>query len=128
MTAETTQGIRVSIKTRFLGYFSTPETRPFLFAYTIKIENTSDFTVQLLRRHWTIFDSTGDYREVDGEGVIGKQPVLAPGESFQYESRCDLASDIGTMKGSYLMERIVSGERFKIKIPSFTLVHPNRLN
>lgn len=99
-----------------------------VFAYRISIENMNDFTVQLLRRHWFIFDSVGSRREVEGEGVIGEQPVIAPGGTHQYVSGCSLDSDIGKMHGTYLMKRVHDDDNFKVRIPEFQMITPFKLN
>ena len=125
---EVTHGIRISVETRFQSEHSVAEHRHFLFLYRIMIENRSDFTVQLLARHWDIFDSSSEHSEVDGEGVVGEQPVLEPGEVFEYESACSLTTDIGRMRGTYLMERKVDKARFHVNIPEFELSVPQRLN
>lgn len=125
---EVTHGIRISVETKFQADHSVTEHRHFLFLYRIMIENKSEFTVQLLARHWDIFDSSGELSEVDGEGVVGEQPVLEPGESFEYESACSLTTDIGKMRGTYLMERKVGKARFRVNIPEFELIVPQRLN
>ncbi len=128
MTTKVTHGIKISVDTKFQEGHSYPSQRYFLFLYKITIENTSDYTVQLLRRHWDIFDSSGEYRAVDGEGVVGKQPVLEPGQSFTYESACNLATDIGRMSGYYVFQRQVDNSSHKVTIPEFNLVVPERLN
>lgn len=128
MITEVTNGIKVSVTTEYLDSQSRPEMRFFLFAYKIKIENISEHAVQLLRRHWNIFDSHGEYKEVEGEGVVGKQPTILPGESYEYESGCNLDSEIGSMHGTYLMQRKIDGKKFNITIPRFELVVPSRLN
>lgn len=99
-----------------------------MFAYRIDIRNNSEHTVKLLRRHWFISDANGTVREVEGEGVVGRQPVLEPGESHQYMSGCNLKSGVGKMKGTYLMERLANGEHFQVNIPEFTLMVPYRMN
>ncbi len=128
MVAQITHGIKVSVITRLLEDQSNPDLNYFLFAYIIKIENNSEFTVQLLRRKWYIFDSNGDRREVEGEGVVGQQPVIPPGEFYEYESACDLSSEMGSMHGTYLMIREIDKKTFDIKIPRFELIVPRRLN
>ena len=128
MVTEITHGIKVSVTTQYLESHSKPDLRYFLFSYRIIIENTSEYAVQLLRRHWNIFDSAGDYKEVKGEGVIGQQPTILPGESYGYESGCNLSTEFGSMYGTYLMKRKVDGKTFSIKIPRFELVVPFRLN
>jgi ApaG protein len=122
-----TRGIRVVVRPRFLPEQS--GTAPseawrgqqYVFAYTILIENKGPSTVRLLERRWRIVDAEGDEKEVRGEGVIGKQPVLEPGRSFEYSSFCPLATPWGTMEGEYVMEG-AGGERFDVRIARFYLV------
>lgn len=128
MVTEITQGIKVSVETEYQPSYSSPSQYHYVFTYRITIENQSDFTIQLLRRHWHIYDAGFSVREVEGEGVVGQQPVLEPGQSHQYVSGCNLKSGIGKMAGTYLMERIVDGARFSVTIPAFTLITPLRLN
>ncbi|MGL4596463.1 MAG: Co2+/Mg2+ efflux protein ApaG [Bacteroidia bacterium] len=123
-----TQGIRISVESAFQPQHSKPQEHEYFFAYRIRIENTSDYTVQLLRRHWYIFDSIGVKHEVEGDGVVGKQPVLSPGEKYQYESACTLMSEMGAMHGLYTMERNVDGVQFDVQIPRFELMAAHRLN
>ena len=92
------------------------------------IENKSEYTVQLLKRKWNIFDSNGEHRVVEGDGVVGQQPVLAPNEIYEYESACNLNTDMGKMRGIYQMMRIVDKENFYVEIPEFKLIAPQRLN
>ncbi|MFA6456425.1 MAG: Co2+/Mg2+ efflux protein ApaG [Bacteroidota bacterium] len=117
---ETTNNIKVSVRPLYLESESNVLSRKFVFAYFITIENLGLDTVQLLRRHWFITHDTGKVEEVEGEGVIGKQPVIAPGVSHSYNSFCILESMEGFMEGTYLMKR-TSGEAFKINIPRFIL-------
>ncbi len=84
--------------------------------------------MKLLRRHWHIYDANGVVREVEGEGVVGQQPVLEPGDSHQYVSGCNLKTGLGKMRGTYQMERLADGRNFTVEIPEFTLVVPYRLN
>jgi ApaG protein len=128
MDTTTTQGVKVSVTTNYLPDYSSPAQQHFVFAYKINIENNSEFTVKLLRRHWFIHDSNGVVREVEGEGVVGQQPVLEPGESHEYVSGCNLKSGIGKMRGTYLMERLVDGRQFQVVIPEFVLIVPYKLN
>ncbi len=123
-----THGIKISVETKFQSEHSVIEQHHYLFSYHITIANNSEYTVQLLSRHWDIFDSTGEKSEVDGEGVVGEQPILEPGEVFEYESACSLNSEIGKMSGTYLMERGIDKALFKVTIPEFELIVPNRLN
>ena len=128
MPTITTQGVTVSVTTNYLPDYSSPSQEHFVFAYKIDIRNDSEFTVKLLRRHWHIHDANGVVREVEGEGVVGRQPVLEPGESHQYVSGCNLKSGVGKMRGTYLMERLANGQEFSVEIPEFTLMVPYRLN
>jgi ApaG protein len=99
-----------------------------MFAYRITIENNSDYTAKLTHRHWDIFDSIGDHKVVDGEGVVGEQPILAPGEAHQYTSGCNLKSEMGFMEGYYLMTREIDGTIFEVEIPRFNLIANYKLN
>ncbi|GAA4296775.1 Co2+/Mg2+ efflux protein ApaG [Nibribacter koreensis] len=128
MDTKTNQGVNVVVTTNYLPDYSSPAQQHFVFAYKITIENNSEFTVKLLRRHWHIFDSNNEIREVEGEGVVGQQPVLEPGESHQYVSGCNLKTGIGKMAGTFLMERLVDGRQFYATIPEFTLIVPYKLN
>ncbi len=118
--SETTENIRVSVRPLYLESESNVVSRKFVFAYFITIENQSTDTVQLLRRHWYITHDTGRVEEVEGEGVIGKQPVIPPGTSHDYNSFCILESLEGFMEGTYTMKR-TNGETFRINIPRFVL-------
>ena len=100
----------------------------YVFTYKVTIVNESDQTIQLLRRHWHIRDANQEPYEVEGEGVVGQQPVLEPGQSHNYVSGCNLKSGLGKMYGSYLMERIMDGKKFMVEIPEFSMVVPFRLN
>ncbi len=128
MITEVTQGVKVSVHTRYEEEFSNPANRHYIFSYHISIENQNPFEIKLLRRHWMIKDSLSNYREVEGEGVIGQQPLISPGEVYEYESACNLASDFGVMKGTYLFRREADDQLFKVVIPEFVLVTPSRLN
>jgi ApaG protein len=118
--AATTEDITVSVRPVYLDSQSDVIQKKFVFAYFIRIENNSKEEVQLLRRHWIISHSTGKVEEVDGEGVIGKQPVLAPGQVHEYNSYCVLESFEGSMEGTYLMRRS-NGDTFRVVIPRFVL-------
>ena len=124
----TTYGITITVETRYLPDHSDPAGDKFIFGYLISIENGSEHTVQLLRRHWIIVDANGNTREVEGEGVVGLQPVLEPGETHQYASYCDLNTDLGKMRGTYLMTRHDDHSFFYVPIPEFKLVAPARMN
>ena len=128
MLTEITQGVRVTVETEYQPSYSSPSQYHYVFTYRITIENQSDFTIQLMRRHWHIYDAGFVAREVEGEGVVGQQPVLEPGQVHQYVSGCNLKSGIGKMGGTYEMERIVDGTKFSVNIPELTMVAPLRLN
>jgi len=128
MTTEITEGVKVTVLTEFQPEYSSPAQAHYVFTYKISIENCSEYTVQLLRRHWFIYDANGSLREVEGEGVVGQQPVLEPGEIHEYISGCNLKTGIGKMKGTYLMERVVDAKQFRVRIPEFTMIVPYRLN
>jgi len=128
MPTTTTQGVTVTVTTSYLADYSSPAQEHFVFAYRIDIRNDSGLTVKLLRRHWFISDANSTVREVEGEGVVGRQPVLEPGEAHQYVSGCNLKSGLGKMRGTYLMERLASGEQFEVAIPEFSLLVPFRMN
>lgn len=118
--AATTDAIRVTVRPAYLDGKSNVVAQQFTFAYFVRIENRGDGEVQLLRRSWVITDSEGHVQEVEGEGVIGKQPVIQPGESHEYQSFCVLRTFQGKMEGTYLMQR-ESGDRFRAQIPTFYL-------
>jgi ApaG protein len=99
-----------------------------LFSYKVIIHNMSPYPVRLMRRHWFIFDSCGEKREVLGEGVVGEQPYLAAGNMHQYSSFCNLKTDFGSMKGYYIMQREIDGTEFEVNIPEFLLEVPSKLN
>jgi ApaG protein len=128
MVTQITEGISVSVATEYQPGYSSPENLNFAFTYKIIIENRSEYTIQLLRRHWHIHDAAHTKREVEGEGVVGQMPVLEPGESHKYVSGCQLKSGIGKMYGTYLMERIVDGKKFRVAIPEFIMIAPFLLN
>jgi ApaG protein len=123
----TTHGIRVQVKTMYLAEASSPRQNEYRFAYHITISNVGAETAQLISRHWIITDADGSVQEVRGPGVVGEQPVLEPGASFEYTSYCPLKTNVGTMHGSYQMVRS-DGEMFEARIAPFTLAVPNALN
>jgi ApaG protein len=127
MSDTTTRGIRVRVAPVYLPERSAPEESSFFFAYRVRITNTGDETVQLMRRHWTITDGNGHVEEVEGPGVVGETPVLPPGTTFEYTSFCPLPTSFGTMEGTYQM-RTAAGELFEIEIGQFSLVAPQAVN
>jgi ApaG protein len=118
-----TRSIRVSVETEYAPGRSDPSQNKWFFLYTIRLANEGRETVQLLSRHWIITDAMGQTEEVRGPGVIGKQPVLEPGESFEYTSGCELKTPFGSMRGTYQMVTD-KRENFDIQIPSFTMTEP----
>jgi ApaG protein len=118
-----TRGVRVYVESQFDPDRSEPSRGQWFFLYTIRITNEGTETVQLLTRHWIITDGDGKVEEVRGPGVVGKQPILKPGESFVYTSGCPLTTAFGVMEGTYQMVS-ESGERFDVKIAPFTLSEP----
>ena len=118
-----TRRIRVSVRPAYLVDQSDPEDDRYVWSYTVTIENRGPEPVQLLSRYWNIIDGQGRIQEVRGAGVVGAQPVIAPGESFQYTSGCPLETASGTMSGRYQM-RSASGETFDAEIPAFLLESP----
>ncbi len=119
-----TRNIRVHVEPQFDPDRSRPAAGQWFFLYTVTIENLGDETVQLRSRHWVITDGAGRVEEVRGPGVVGEQPVLAPGESFCYTSGCPLRTDVGKMEGTYQMVAAASGESFDVAIAPFTLCAP----
>lgn len=121
--AETTDGVTVRVSVSYLPEQSEPGRGRWFWAYHIRIENDSDRTVQLLTRHWIITDGRGARHSVEGEGVVGEQPVIAPGASYDYVSGCPLSTPTGAMQGSYRMIG-EDGSRFDVAIPRFALTAP----
>ncbi len=117
-----TRAIRVGVEPKFLPDESDPHERRFLFSYRIRITNESDRPVQLIARHWVIVDAHGRRDDVAGEGVVGRQPALQPGQAFAYESFCPLGTHWGTMEGTYQFRDLSSGELFNVDIKRFHLV------
>ncbi|HET8818687.1 MAG TPA: Co2+/Mg2+ efflux protein ApaG [Xanthomonadaceae bacterium] len=117
----------IDVATRYLDDQSAPEEDRYVFAYTIQIRNAGKLPARLVARHWVITDANGKTEEVDGEGVVGEQPWLRPGEAFQYTSGAVLTTGLGTMQGSYEMEAD-DGTSFQAPIPAFTLTVPRTLH
>jgi len=118
-----TRSIRVQVRSNYVPERSDPGQNRWFFAYDVRISNEGDETCQLLSRHWIITDADGKVQEVKGPGVVGEQPVLEPGESFEYTSACPLETAFGTMHGSYQLET-AAGERFDAVIAPFLLGEP----
>ncbi len=122
--ALTTRAITIMVEPFYLEDQSEPDDNRYIWAYHVRIENNGAETVQLLTRHWRIIDSLGNTQEVRGDGVVGEQPVLKPGESFEYTSGTPLATSSGIMAGSYQMETD-GGDRFDAEVPAFSLDSPD---
>ena len=123
MSTAVTEGVRVSVSALYLPHQSAPDDHRFVFAYTVVIRNEGDRVAQLRTRHWVITDGRGHIEEVRGDGVVGEQPVLGPGQEFHYTSGCVLATPRGTMHGSYQMRR-EDGSMFDAEISPFVLAKP----
>jgi ApaG protein len=127
MSDTTTRGVRVEVKSTFVPERSSPQERHYFFAYRVRISNVGEETVHLVSREWIITDADGNVEQVNGPGVVGEQPVLEPGEHFEYTSFCPLSTSIGSMHGSYQMVA-ASGERFDAEIAPFSLAVPTAIN
>ncbi len=122
MVSAITKGIQVSVETTYQPDFSNPQQHHYVFTYKVRIDNKSSHTVHLLRRRWEIFDAAESRKIVEGEGVVGQQPILEPGESHTYVSGCNLKSGIGKMRGSFVLEKLRNGELMEVEIPEFQLI------
>ncbi|HRE51340.1 MAG TPA: Co2+/Mg2+ efflux protein ApaG [Flavitalea sp.] len=128
MVSKISEGIEVSVETFYQPDYSNPVAGEYMFAYRISIENHNRFPVKLHRRHWYIIEGNGATREVEGEGVVGVQPVLQPSERYQYVSGCNLSSELGKMYGSYTMENLNNKSMFEVNIPVFEMIVPFKMN
>ncbi len=128
METKITNGIRISVRSFYQPKYSVPLLMKYVFSYKVFIENQSSVPVQLLNRHWLIFDSTGDRQEVSGEGVIGQQPILHPGAKYQYTSWSQIHSEMGSMQGYYEMRDLHHQKNFKVLIPAFNLIPTFKMN
>jgi ApaG protein len=128
MVSQITRGIKISVLTGFEGTYFKNYKIHYAFSYEITIENHSKDSVQLISRHWEIFDSLNDMEFVDGEGVIGQKPVLKPGESHTYSSGCLLSSPFGAMRGHFNMINFTTTRKFKVIVPTFKLSASFALN
>ena len=122
-----TRGIRIRVRSAYVPERSQPEEGHWFFIYNVQISNEGSETAQLLSRHWIITDANGEVQEVKGPGVVGEQPSLAPGESFEYTSACPLATPFGSMRGTYQMVS-GGGDHFDAEIAAFTLAEPHAVN
>lgn len=128
MVSKISEGVEVSVETFYQPDFSNPLSGEYMFAYKIHIENHNKFPIKLHRRHWFIIEANGSHREVEGEGVVGVQPTLQPGELYQYVSGCNLSTEIGKMYGTYHMENLYTKEKFEVNIPLFEMIVPFKMN
>ncbi len=128
MVQQVTRGIKISVETTYEGSFYKNYKIQYAFGYTVTIENQSKDSVQLNARHWEILDALNNVEIVSGEGVIGKKPVLKPGDSHTYTSGCLLTSPFGAMKGYYSMVNFTTTKNFKVTIPTFKLSAPFAIN
>lgn len=128
MITAVTYGVKISVESVFRKDLSNTENSVFFFNYRVEIENTNSFDMQLLTRHWLIFDSLNPSREVKGDGVVGVQPIIKSGDKYTYVSGCDLHSEMGSMKGFYSIMKLDTNEIFKVAIPKFNMVTAPKLN
>ncbi|TAH26125.1 MAG: Co2+/Mg2+ efflux protein ApaG [Cytophagales bacterium] len=128
MTTKITDGVQVSVESFFQPEHSSAVHHHYVFSYKIRIHNHGQSAIQLMRRHWYIFDSNGIVREVEGEGVIGLQPIIESGEFHEYISGCNFRTEIGKMKGTYTMKRLFDDYNFHVVIPQFVMIAPYKLN
>ena len=128
MVSKVTEGVKVTVESFYQPDYSNPMNAEFMFAYRVTIENHNAFAVQLLCRHWTIFDSNASRREVDGDGVVGIQPKIIPGDRYQYISGCNLKTEMGKMHGTYTMLNLEKNREFLVNIPVFHMTVPFKMN
>ena len=128
MVSKISEGVQITVETFYNPDHSSSTTKEYMFAYRILIENQNDFPIRLISRHWYITDSNNSKREVKGEGVVGVQPVIHPGQSYQYVSGCNFRTEIGKMSGVYQMENLSNNRSFEVKIPAFVMVAPFKNN
>ena len=127
MSDTVTNGIRVRVESSYVPGRSEPRESQYFFAYHVRISNQGPAAAQLVSRHWIITNADGEVQEVQGPGVVGEQPLLGPGDEFEYTSFCPLTTAVGTMHGSYTMVGS-GGDTFEARIAPFTLAAPNALN
>ena len=128
MTKTITHGIEISVKCNYWPDQSSPKDNLYFFIYYITIQNNSKQAVQLIKRHWDIFDSNTEKRMVDGIGVVGETPILEHGEKYEYNSGCNLVSEIGYMKGYYTMKNMADQSEMEVEIPRFNMIVPAKMN
>ncbi len=128
MVTEITKGVKVTVEVEYQPQYSSPSQHHYVFTYQVTIENNSTKTLQLTHRKWTINDASFPIRTVEGEGVVGRQPILEPGQKHQYMSGCNLRSGVGKMEGTYTMEQLMDGQSITVQIPSFKMIVPFKNN
>ncbi len=128
MVSAISEGIRINVEVFFQKDYSNPIVHDYMFAYRITIINENNFPVQLMRRNWKIFDSNGTYKTVEGEGVIGVQPIIQPNDQYTYVSGCNLKTDVGRMHGTYVMNNLFTHQKFNVEIPGFSMIYPFKNN
>lgn len=128
MISKISDGVEISVETFYQQDYSNPMLSEYMFAYRITIENHNSFPLKLQSRHWYIFDSNGEYREVEGDGVVGVQPTINTGDNYQYVSGCNLKSEMGRMHGTYVMENLDTSQTFEVNIPAFEMITPFKYN
>ena len=130
MTNQTTQHVKISAESFYQERYSQPQQENYVHAYHIRIENNGDTAVKLLSRVWDVIDATGERRRVEGDGVVGQQPLIGPGEVYEYNSWVQFRTPIGVMEGSYLMWREYEGVEnyFQVQVPRFVHIDPALLN
>ncbi len=128
MNTQITEGVKISVETKFNSKLSVSEENSFVFEYLISIKNCNIDAVQLLTRNWYIFDTLDEPKEIEGPGVVGEQPVLDLNQEHTYRSYCELKSEIGYMEGHYTFVNLRTNKKFKVLIPRFNLILPSRLN
>jgi ApaG protein len=124
MESAITNGIEVSVETYFQDEISDVRSSHYVFAYRITITNSTSQVVQLMRRHWNIIEGDGQRSSVNGDGVVGEQPLIEPGSAYSYVSGCNLNSEIGKMYGTYKMRNPIDGNEFSVLIPAFFMIAP----
>ena len=128
MLTLTTAGVSISVHTKYVPRISSPLLDSYVFSYEITIVNLNEFPIQLIRRFWDVFDSSGYCREIEGAGVVGEQPLILPNQSFTYSSACDLKSPRGRMSGYFTMKQMDTQHLFIARVPDFQMEVPFILN
>jgi ApaG protein len=128
MISQVTSGVKVSVQVTYREQRSSPENHEYFFSYHIHIENHNSYAIQLLRRKWIITNGFGEIEIVEGEGVVGKQPLLYPGDNYEYISSAGIDTPFGVMKGLYYFQNIQTDEEFIVKVPEFKLETLELLN